>query len=81
MCNLKSVNILELTEGCRCVEQFREGDKIKFNWREKEYIGVINYIDTDRLTVDVSKECQSNIIYPYFKNIKDIVKIDKKIKD
>lgn len=76
MCNLKSVNILELTESYGSVEEFREGNKIKFSWKGKEYIGVIDYIDTDRLTVDASKECRSNILYPYFKDIKDIVKIE-----
>lgn len=85
MDNLKNVDILELTKDDGTIEQFREGDKVKIIWhyafagglRKEIHTGIIKYIEREGMELDASKECNSIIINPKYKDIEFIEKLKK----
>lgn len=85
MISLKSIDILELTKENGEIELFRVGDKVDINlmypfagsYKKENHIGIIKFIDTDNVEIDASKECESIIISPKYKDVESIKKHKK----
>lgn len=76
---LESVDILEVTKDDGSIEQFRRGSIVGIiDKQDKCYIGKINFVDTESLEIDASKEFESNIKSIKYNEIESIKLIDKK---